>query len=330
MSAEPSIASFLHIRALKAVVEHGSFSGAAKELGYTTSAISQQISQLEKTLGVNLFERGPRSVALTAAGEQMYDLGTGLLSSIAEIADKMSVHSSGKAGRLRVTAVGSAAAQLMPRAVANIAAQNPQAQISVVSPGLHADVGQAVRTGEADIGVVYEYTGGQLPQRNAGLERTPLLSEEMVILGRDQGPSGLRESIRMFRNEPWASGSTGSIQDLVLNSVCQSADFIPEVYHRSDDLDVIRGFVNQGLGIALVPVLALGIDRNIRLYRLNEVAARRQVLLVNRTTDSNPLVDVAIAAFRNAAEDFLDWSLTAFGVTFETPMLNVSPELQQS
>src|SRR5699024_3086602 len=107
---------------------------------------------------------------------------------IAEIADKMSVHSSGKAGRLRVTAVGSAAAQLMPRAVANIAAQNPRAQISVVSPGLHADVGQAVRTGEADIGVVYEYTG-QLPQRNARLERTPLLSEEMVILGRDQGPS---------------------------------------------------------------------------------------------------------------------------------------------
>ena len=72
MSADPSIASFLHIRALKAVVEHGSFSGAAKELGYTTSAISQQISQLEKTLGVNLFERGPRSVAVTAAGEQMY------------------------------------------------------------------------------------------------------------------------------------------------------------------------------------------------------------------------------------------------------------------
>lgn len=329
MAVDPSKVNFLHIRALRAVVDHGSFSGAGKVLGYTTSAISQQISQLEKTLGVSLFERGPRSVTVTAAGEQMYELGAGLLGSLAEIADKMNTHSNGVLGRLRVTAAGSAAAQLMPRAVAKIVADNADAEISVVSPGAHADVGQAVRTGEADIGLVCEYAG-LLPPLDIGLERTTLLSEEMVVLGRDQGPSGIRESIREFSDEPWVSGSRGSLQDSVLNSVCRTADFTPRVLHRSDDLDVIRGFVNQGLGIALVPVLALGIDRNIRLYRLNEVAARRQVLLVSRATDRNPLVDIAISAFRNAAEDFRDWSLTAFGVTFETPMLNVVPELQPS
>ncbi|WP_210602561.1 LysR substrate-binding domain-containing protein [Brevibacterium oceani] len=217
----------------------------------------------------------------------------------------------------------------MPRAVANIVAENPDAEISVVSPGAHADVSQAVRTGEADIGLVYEYAG-LLPPLDVGLERTPLLSEEMVVLGRDQGPSGMRESIREFRNEPWVSGSRGSVRDSVLGSVCETAGFVPHVVHRNDDLDVIRGFVNQGLGIALVPILALGIDRTIRLYRLNEVAARRQVLLVSRTTDRNPLVDIAISAFRSAAKDFLDWTLTAFGVTFETPMLSVPPEVEPS
>ena len=327
MASDSSMVNLLHVHALRAVVEHGSFSGAAKELGYTTSAISQQISQLEKAFGVNLFERGPRSVTVTAAGNRMYDLGASLLGAVAGIADEMNTHSDGLTGLLRVTAVGSAAAQLMPRAVANLASQNSHAEITVVSPGALADVEQAVRTGASDLGIIYEYS--DMPAELAsGLDRIPLLSEEMVVLGRDQGPSGTRESISDFCDEVWASGSIGSIQDTVLIKACAGEDFTPRISHRSDDLDVIRGFVNQGLGIALVPVLALGIDRNIRLYRLKDVAARRNVVLVRRSTDLNPLVDSAIRAFGEAASDFLAWTQTAFEVSFDTPMLTVSAEVE--
>lgn len=320
--------NLVHIRALRAVVDHGSLSGAAKELGYTTSAISLQISALEKTLGVSLFERGPRSIAVTAAGSRLYELSSDLLQSVVGIADIMQTYRSGDAGRLRCAAVGSAAAQLLPRAVARIVQTHPSADVSLVVPGVLDDIAQAVRTGSADLGVTYEYS--PLPQDEAdGVVRTPLLREEMVILGRDYGESGERESIREFADAPWVCGSVGSVQDELLRRVGNTVGFRPHIVHRSDDLDVIRGFVGQGLGIALVPILALGIDRSIRLYRLREVPAFRRVLLIHRCTDDNPLIAHAISAFSSAADDFLTWSRTAFQVSFATPMLRVSTELEE-
>ncbi|GAA3826477.1 LysR family transcriptional regulator [Brevibacterium ammoniilyticum] len=322
MTGRPSDLNLLHVRVLRAVVDHGSLSGAAKELGYTTSAISQQISALEKALGVSLFERGPRSVTVTAAGTRMCELGADLLGDLASIADTMRAFSVADLGALRCTAVGSAAAQLLPRAVANMVASHPDAAVSLVVPGIDDDIAQSVRTGEADLGVVYDYTGlSQQPLD--GLVVTPLLSEEMVVLGQAQGASGMRESIREFADESWVCGSQGSVQDELLTRLGEHAGFVPRIVHRSDDLDVIRGFVGQGLGIALVPILALGIDRTIRLYRLHDVPALRRVHLIHRVTDDNPLLAAALAAFHRAAHDFLTWTLTAFEVTFDDPMLTV-------
>lgn len=318
-----------HVRALRAVVEQGSLSGAAKDLGYTTSAISQQISSLERDLGIKLFERGPRSVKVTAAGERMYKLSAELLENIAGIADVMRGYARAERGTLKLTASGSGAAQLLPRAVAGIGAVHPEANIALVAPGAQDDVVESVRSGIADIGVVYHYS--KLPELQFDrLVRTTLLHEEMVIIGREQGPSGEYESIREFAEEAWLCGSRGSTQDQVLNMVADHTGFAPQIHHRSDDLDVIRGLVNQGLGIALVPVLSLGIDRSIRLYRLRHVPAYRSVHLVHRSTDQNPLIASALASFRSAADDYLDWSRTAFEVEFDSPMLQAGNELQRS
>lgn len=324
----PTSVNVNHVRALRAVVERGSLSGAAKELGYTTSAISQQISSLERDLGASLFERGPRSVRVTAAGEHLYDISAGLLENIASIADVMRGYASAEQGILKLTASGSGAAQLLPRAVAGISSVHPEATIALVAPGAQDDIVESVRSGIADIGIVYHYS--ELPEPEFdGLDRTTLLSEEMVVIGREQGPSGEYESLSEFAEEVWLCGSRGSTQDQVLNQVAEHAGFAPQIRHRSDDLDVIRGLVNQGLGIALVPVLSLGIDRSIRLYRLRQVPTHRSVHLVYRATDRNPLIASALASFRAAADDYLVWSRTAFEVNFATPMLCAGDELQR-
>lgn len=322
-----STVSFTHVRALRAVVEHGSLSSAAKDLGYTTSAISQQISALERSLGVSLFERGPRSVRVTAAGERMYELSADLLESIAGIADIMRGYASAEQGMLRLTAAGSGAAQLLPRAVAGITSKHPAAEISLVTPGTSDSVVESIKAGYADIGIIYEYspTSKQLLE---GLTSTPLLHEEMVVIGRDQGPSGERSSIRDFAEENWVCGSKGSTQDQILQHLGEREGFVPRIAHRSDDPDVIRGLVNQGLGIALVPVLSLGIDRSIHLYRLTDRPVHRRVQILHRATDHNPLIASAIHAFVKAAGDYLTWTLTAFGVTFDAPMLTLDTELQ--
>lgn len=325
----PTSVNVNHVRALRVAVERGSLSGAAKELGYTTSAISQQISSLERDLGINLFERGPRSVKVTAAGERLYELSGELLENIAGIADIMRSYASAEQGTLKLTASGSGAAQLLPRAVAGISSVHPGANIALVAPGAEDDVVASVRSGLADIGVVYHYSELPEPQFD-GLVGTTLLCEEMVIIGREQGPSGEYESLREFAEEVWLCGSRGSTQDQVLNRVAEHAGFAPQIRHRSDDLDVIRGLVNQGLGIALVPVLSLGIDRSIRLYRLRQVPAHRSVHLVYRATDQNPLIASALASFRDAADDYLTWSRTAFEVEFNSPMLRAGDELQRN
>ncbi|MBM6590284.1 LysR family transcriptional regulator [Brevibacterium sp. RIT 803] len=322
-----STVSFTHVRALRAVVEHGSLSSAAKDLGYTTSAISQQISALERSLGVSLFERGPRSVRVTAAGERMYELSADLLESIAGIADIMRGYASAEQGMLRLTAAGSGAAQLLPRAVAGITSKHPAAEISLVTPGTSDSVVESIKAGYADIGIIYEYSPTS-KQVLEGLTSTPLLHEEMVVIGRDQGPSGERSSIRDFAEENWVCGSKGSTQDQILQHLGEREGFVPRIAHRSDDPDVIRGLVNQGLGIALVPVLSLGIDRSIHLYRLTDRPVHRRVQILYRATDHNPLIASAIHAFVKAAGDYLTWTLTAFGVTFDAPMLTLDTELQ--
>lgn len=325
----PTTVNFTHVRALRAVVEQGSLSGAAKELGYTTSAISQQISALERDLDISLFERGPRSVRVTAAGERLYELSATLFENIAGMVDVMRGYASAEWGTLKLTASGTGAAQLLPRAVAGINAIHPEASIALVAPGAQDDVVESVRAGIADLGVVYQYS--DLPESRAeGLNRITLLNEEMVIIGRDQGPSGEYESLSQFADEVWVCGSKGSTQDQLLTHLAEKAGFIPRIRHRSDDLDVIRGLVNQGLGIALVPVLSLGIDRGICLYRLARAPAHRSVHIVYRETDRNPLIATALASFRDAAEDYLDWSRTAFGVAFDSPMLHVSTELKEN
>jgi DNA-binding transcriptional LysR family regulator len=320
--------NLVHLQTLQAVLKTGSLSGAAKELGYTTSAVSQQIAALERALGVKLFERGPRNLWPTAAAVQMGGHAAAVLSRLGEAEEDVRAFADGNRGRLRVAAFGTVSAQLLPRALARLVDRFPGAELTLQDDdGGPDDVAQAVCEGRADLGLVFEYD--LVPQTWPGeLRVSPVLDEELVVLC---GPGQRTEDphhtdLAALADAIWVANREDSAGYRNLTRLCAQAGFKPEIRFTSNDFDVIRGIVRENLGVAMVPALALGIDRSITMRRMRTRSPRRKVYAVHRSTDPNPLLPAAVGAVHEAARGFLVWTTEALGVRVDPPLASVSPE----
>ncbi|UYQ76550.1 LysR family transcriptional regulator [Glutamicibacter sp. JL.03c] len=312
--------NIIHLRTLQAVIRAGSHSAAAKQLGYTTSAVSQQIAALEKSAGVELFERGPRNLWPTAAGLAMDEHSNRILKLVVEAEDDMANYASGASGRLRVAATGAAAAQLIPRALARLAAQHSNINISVQNAREGRTLIDDVLEGFADLVILYDYDLGT-PQWPEGLVAHTVMEEELVMVASpDSGTITTRISLADFSAEQWVANDPGSADTDYLLQACEREGFQPDIKYFSNDFDVIRGFVKERLGVALMPALALGIDRSIQMCRINAGSLKRRVLVAHRSSDSNQLLPATLAALQDAAEEFLQWTRTAFLEPQETPL----------
>lgn len=318
----------LHLRTLRTVLEAGSFRSAAKRLGYTTSAVSQQIAALERDLGVTLFERRPQQLVTTPAARQLNEYATELLSRITEIRQDMSAFAGGSRGRLALATFPSAGAQLLPRALARLMADQPRAEFTF-TVGHSAMLADAVHKAEVDLALTYEY---RLTPRSwpAGLRRHLLLDEELVVLlpaGHPLEGSAVLD-LPALSDQRWVSGTPSSSSFENLHRACAAYGFRPQVHFHSDDYDVVRGVVRAGLGVALVPALALGIDRTIKMRRLAGTPLRRRAFLIRRAADPNPLLEPAIKAFRLVSAQFVRWTCDAFAEHIEPPLASVPHGLE--
>ncbi|MBT8163663.1 MULTISPECIES: LysR family transcriptional regulator [Arthrobacter] len=312
--------NIINLRTLQMVINTGSHTGAAKKLGYTTSAVSQQIAALEKALGVELFERGPRSLWPTPAGLAMSAHADVILRQVARAEDEMQAYASGSQGSLRIGASGTAAAQLVPRALSRLAMRYATADISVEDISLQKGLATSVLEGLTDLGIIYEYGRVPIP-RLEGLVLQPILDEELVVISaaHSAGKTGDKVPLEEFAQENWITNEVGSAGAENFIQMCEQAGFEPNIGFHSNDFDVIRGLVKETIGVALVPALALGIDRGIAFHRLLD-PPRRTVHVAHRASDLNPLLGVTIAALREAAEDFIDWTKDAFEVHLDNPV----------
>ncbi|RVX39292.1 DNA-binding transcriptional LysR family regulator [Nonomuraea polychroma] len=311
----------VHLQTLQAVLETGSLSGAAKELGYTTSAVSQQIATLERALGVRLFERGPRNLWPTPAAVQMGRHAAAILSRLGEAEQDIRGYAGGRRGRLRVAAFATVGAQVLPKALARLVARFPEAELTLQYDGGPPEVAQAVCEGRADLGLIFEYD--LVPESVPGeLHTCPILEEELVVIcGRRQRTRDeFHVDLAELSDAIWVANREDSPGYENLLRLCAQSGFKPEIRFTSNDFDVIRGIVRENLGVALVPALALGIDRAITMRRMRSDGPRRKVLAAYRTTDPNPLVPAAVDAIREAAEDFVNWTTQAFGVRVDPPL----------
>jgi DNA-binding transcriptional LysR family regulator len=255
------------LQVLTAVVEHGSFSGAAEALSYTQSAVSQAVARLEAETGTTLLVRDRRGVRPTAAGEVLLGHAEMIFAQVQAAEDDLAATLGLRAGRLRVASFPSAGATLMPEAVARFRRAYPGVALSLAE-GEPEEIAPRLRAGEFDLALLFEFPDvdeGTPPlsvltaPSQGHVAITPLLEDPMyVALPRDHRLAQQPElSLWDLHNEDWVQTAASSPCARHVVRSCLSAGFEPHVTFESDDYETVQGLVAAGVGVALIPRLAL-------------------------------------------------------------------------
>src|SRR5580704_9602683 len=266
------------LRVLKEVAYRGSISAAAEALSYTQSAISQQIATLESEVGMALLERHPRGVTLTAAGQTLVGHAEGILAGLDAAEAALAEIAGLRGGRLRVASFPSAGATLMPHAVATFHAAYPEVELTLTE-GEPEQIVPRLRGGELDLALLFEFAGESLLEEDA--RKAELLEDPMhLALPREHRlASAGRIRLEDLAGEAWVQTSRTSLCALHVVRSCHAAGFEPNVAFESDDYQTVQGLVAAGVGVALIPELALSIVReDIVVRALSPAPPVRQVI----------------------------------------------------
>ncbi|MQA10414.1 MAG: LysR family transcriptional regulator [Pseudonocardiaceae bacterium] len=290
------------LRVLHEVARLGSLTAAAKELSYTISAVSQQITLLERETGSELLERQPRGVRLTEAGRVLVAHAGTVLSELRAAAEAVQAVNLGHGGRLRFGSFPTANAALMPRAVAEFRERHPE--VELVLTELDRDEGlTTIGARELDIVLVYEFPVVPIVVPD-NIEVHRLLVDPLHIMLPSDHPLASRKRLRLtdLADQHWIQGvHHGSTMD-VLPRACRAAGFEPDIVFRTDDQMTVRGLVAAGLGIALAPWLALSaVPAGIVARPLREPTLTRTVLVALPAAASVlPAASAMVDALRSA------------------------------
>ncbi|MFE7593621.1 LysR family transcriptional regulator [Kitasatospora sp. NPDC057512] len=288
-----------HLRVLRAVARTGSFSAAARELGCTQPAISQQMKALEKSVDTPLVVRSGRGMQLSEAGRVLLKHATGILAGLSAAEEEVAAIAGLRAGRVRLVSFPTASSTLVPPAVARLRDSHPGVRVSLVEAEPPESLAM-LRGGECEIALAFRYPQSDgavaLPAPAHGTPRearaeanleaqqltagtdwsdlvvTPLLDDPLVgvlpaahpLAGRG-GAVGLTE----LAGEQWIAGCPQCRGHLV--ELCAGAGFEPRIDFATDDYPAVVGLVAAGLGVAVLPRLAL---RSVRPDGVSTVPVR--------------------------------------------------------
>ncbi|MEV6758317.1 LysR family transcriptional regulator [Streptomyces sp. NPDC051214] len=243
------------MQVLRAVVTSGSVTAAARNLGYTPSAVSQQMAALEKEAGIALLERTGRGVRATDAGRLLTEYAVAIGKQLAEAETALAELRAGRTGRVAMRYFTTAGAKLVAPALAALRRAQPgvQVELKLSDPD---DPLPAVRDRQADLALVVR-PRGQLGVEGVRFEH--LLDDRYKAVLPAGHPLTAKQLLEMtdLADEPWvASESPGPCLDPILDA-CGSAGFSPDFVVESGDYATAQGFVAAGLGVSLVPELGL-------------------------------------------------------------------------
>ena len=267
------------LRVLREVSMRGSFSAAAESLAYTQSAVSQQIAALEREAGTVLVERRARGVHLTEAGRALVAHADVILSRLADAEAELEAIAGLRGGRLRLVSFPTAGATIAPMAIARFRERHPGVDVTL-APREPDEGLDCLKAGECDIALTVE--AGFAPISDPAIERHPLLDDPMYLCVSACHRVAKKPRIRLadLAEDSWILGTTGVCPDgVVLERACQAAGFEPRVAFQSNDYTAIQGFVAAGVGVCLIPDLALVAVRDDVVIRcLEGRAPTRHVL----------------------------------------------------
>lgn len=272
-----------HLRVLRAVATTGSFSAAGRELGCTQPAVSQQMKALESSVGTPLLVRGGREMRLTQAGEALVRHAAGILAGLTAAEEEVAAIAGLRAGRVRLVSFPSGSSTLVPTALAALRAAHPGTRVSLEEAEPPRSV-EMLREGDCDIALAFRHEGAAGAEEGEwdDLVVRPLLTDRLVGLV----PQGHRLArtgsigIGELAGESWIAGCPRCRGQLV--RVCESAGFTPRIDFATDDYPAVVGLVGAGLGVAVLPELAIESVRpkGVRMIAV-EPALRREIVALS-------------------------------------------------
>jgi DNA-binding transcriptional LysR family regulator len=266
------------LRVLKEVAYRGSLSAAAEALSYTQSAISQQIAALESETGMQLLERHARGVTLTAAGQTLVGHAEGILARLDAAEASLAAIAGLRGGRLRMASFPTAGATLMPLAIATFTASYPDVELTLAE-GEPEQIAPRLRGGELDLALLFEFAGEDALGED--MTRVELLADPLYLaLPREHPLAGEQEiHLEDLAEAAWIQTSRSSPCARHVVRSCHLAGFEPNVSFESDDYQTVQGLVAAGVGVALIPELALSVVReDIAIRSLSPTPPLRSVI----------------------------------------------------
>src|SRR4051812_5531624 len=288
------------LKVLREVAAHGSFSAAADALAFTQPAVSRQIATLEAEAGMALVERGARGVRLTAAGELLVEHAEVILDRLAAAEHELKALAGLKGGRLRVGAFPSANATLIPLALTAFDREYPEVSLSLVE-AVSPRCAALLCAGELDIAVVSDAKGAL----GQDLEFEPLMEDPMYLAMARDHPLALQPYLTMadLRDEVWIEGR-GSVVSNALRAAAGKAGFEPRIAFESTQWLGKQGLVAAGVGITLIPTVALATVREDIVLRSLKDAPRRTISIATLGCGYEaPAVEPMRAVLRRVAEE---------------------------
>jgi DNA-binding transcriptional LysR family regulator len=264
-----------HFAALEAVSRAGSFGRAARELGYTQSAVSQQIAQLERIVGQRLFNRpgGPRRVEPTEAGLLLLRHADAIVAQLDAARADMAALAEGEAGTLRVGIYQSVGARLLPTLVRRFRAQWPRVSVRVREESAAADLLRLLEHGELDL------TFAELPLREGPFEWAELLQDPYVLLVSARSELADLDTAPSFRD-------VAKLPLIGRRSTDEPERFlagrVPElnVIFRTDDNGTLSALVAENLGVSIEPRLVVDPrDRDVKMLPFGSRIPPRALVL---------------------------------------------------
>jgi molybdate transport repressor ModE-like protein len=293
------------MRVLREVAARGSFSAAAEALSFTQSAVSQHVAALEREAGTQLVERRRGGVRLTEAGRVLVGHADAILARIECAEEDLAALAGLRGGRLRLMSFQSGGATLAPRAVAAFHERHPQVELSMLEAEPD-EAGERLKSGEVDLALVYDH------ESTPGL-LTPELSLRHLLDDRYDAilPAGhelagrARLKLTDLAGEQWVASTSLCGCRQITETVCREAGFEPRVAFEADDTMAAQALVAAGVGVVLLPQLALTtLHPGVVARRLVDPPARRIWAARLEGAYASPASDAMLQTLEDIAEEF--------------------------
>jgi DNA-binding transcriptional LysR family regulator len=284
------------LRLLSELSRHGTIAAVARVVGYTPSAVSQSLAQLEREVGTPLLERDGRRVRLTPAAHGLVERTDRVLAELDAAEAELAAERATVRGEVVIGAFPSAAAGLVVPTIVDLSDRHPELSCTVREHEPEDGI-PLLRSGGLDLLVSESYEEVD-PAPVGGLESTLLLAEPLMLVLPRQNPAREPVALATLAGAPWIAGLAGTQFAAALEQICRAAGFSPRIVHRADDALLLQALVASGLGIGLLPALACSGSNGVRFAELAAPSAPRRHVgaLVRRGAARRPALAAVLEA----------------------------------